>query len=810
MRRGCLVSLFSLLLALCFAVAPLSAATEKILHSFSAYPRGSQPGSTLVADPSGNFYGTTRIGGTSQLGTVFKLTHNQDGSWAETVLYNFNGGNDGANPIDGVSFDGAGNLFGTTSEGGAYAKGTIFQLAPVVGGQWQESVLYSFTGASDGQNPQSGLLVDAAGNLFGTTGSAFELKRSSSQWTFQVIRAFTDTDGSGPLGRLVMDQAGNIYGTTQSGGGGGSWGTVYELSPKGDGSWAETVLYDFNNGTDGSIPLAGVILDAAGNLYGTASAGGNPYCPGGCGTAFELVTNGNGSWTYILLHEFTGVQDGGFPWSGLALDSAGNLYGSTFFGGNAQPCTTPSFGCGAVFELKRSSHGGWSERILSSFASTAKGYVYLTATPIFDQAGNLYGTTPFGGNANAGMFFQLVPSSSGKWTKNIPFTFNSSDGSNPYPGIVMDAAGNIYGATVEGGTYANGAVYELSPNTNGTWTRTILHSFKGGTDGASPNQVMLDADGNLYGTASIGGNPSCNVGRGCGVAFRLSPPSSGQWSYSVIYTFAGPDGNQPSGGLISDSSGNLYGTTTYGGISLGGGYGTVFELIPGSGGSWTESVLHSFYATSPDGTYPNARLTMDSSGNLYGTTTSSSPVGFGTVFRLTPGADNQWTETILHTFTGSPGDGSYPGASVILDADGNLYGSTPDGGDSCGAGCGILFRLKPTQNGPWTETILRNFHLNGADGYSPWAGLTFDNGGNLYVTTGYGGSSACSGRGCGALFKLTPAGEGHWTETLIHVFKGSPHDGSSLSAVTFDAAGNMFATAGGGAAGEGAVVEIIP
>jgi uncharacterized repeat protein (TIGR03803 family) len=221
-------------------------------------------------------------------------------------------------------------------------------------------------------------------------------------------------------------------------------------------------------------------------------------------------------------------------------------------------------------------------------------------------------------------------------------------------------------------------------------------------------------------------------------------------------------------------------------------------------------VIHSFGASSSDGAYPEAGLSMDAAGNLYGTTETGGSGYLGTVFRLASGSNGQWTETILHAFSGYPSDGSYPLAGVVFDAAGNVYGMTNQGGNAlCDSlGCGIVFELTPSAGDQWTENILRDFSPSGSDGYSPWYALTLDSAGNLYGVTSLGANSACSGYGCGTVFKLSPGSGGQWTETVLHPFLGSPSDGHGGGPLILDPAGNLYGPSGGGTAGDGVIFEV--
>jgi uncharacterized repeat protein (TIGR03803 family) len=410
--------------------------------------------------------------------------------------------------------------------------------------------------------------------------------------------------------------------------------------------------------------------------------------------------------TETVLHSFDyNYHDGFHPVGTLVLDSAGNLYGTAGYGGENAGCYTDGQGCGSVFELMPSAGGGWTEKPLHNFAGGNDG-AYPWAGVIFDAAGNLYGTTPYGGRNNKGTVFELSPAAGGGWREKILHNFGSgADGYDPVGALVFDNAGNLYGTTSYGGAYGvgggnSGTVFELSP-TSGGWREKILHSFGHGHDGFAPSSnLIFDAAGNLYGTTYYGGlsssecNPDVHVS--CGTVFELSPTSDGPWTEKILHSFgdAGVDGNFPYGGLVFDSAGNLYGTTTGGGDSTicpqAVGCGIVFELLPASGGSWMETILHNFAGDTTDGASPDASLIFDSSGNLYGTASAYGPYGDGTVFEFTP-SGSVWTETILHGF-GHGSDGKYPNAGVVFDSAGNLYGSTIEGGDY---GDGIVFKLTP-------------------------------------------------------------------------------------------------------------------
>ena len=401
------------------------------------------------------------------------------------VLHNFsNNGKDGFAPYAGVIFDAAGNLYGTTLQGGAYDQGTVFELSPA-GGGWKETRLHTF-------NPNV-------------------------------------KDGLGPYGGLIFDGAGNLYGTTGNGGS-GRGGTVFQLSPVVGGGWREKILHNFNynGGKDGIVPYASLIFDAVGNLYGTTLNGGPGSCTNrngdvvGCGTVFELTPKADGAWTEKILHRFDNRgTDGYFPYASLVLDASGNLYGTTFYGG--------AHGYGTVFELTPQAGGSWTETMVYSFCSQSfctDGSVPF-ASLIFDAAGNLYGTTQQGGGGG-GTVFELTPSGGGAWTESILASFSDSgdeaaEGTFPAARLIFDAAGNLYGTTASGGANGWGTAFELSPGAaGGVWTEKVLHNFNynpyNGTDGADPTcGLIFDAAGNLYGTTFSGGS-----GR-YGTVFEIRP-----------------------------------------------------------------------------------------------------------------------------------------------------------------------------------------------------------------------------------------------------------------------------------------------
>jgi len=388
--------------------------------------------------------------------------------------------------------------------------------------------------------------------------------------TFRVLYSFTGgADGEEPDGGLMLDAAGNLYGTTVQGGDsgcfGGTCGVVFELSPGARG-WSGATLHTFTGGSDGGNPLDSLIFDATGNLYGTAQVGGVGECsPYGCGVAFELTPNPSG-WNESVLYTFG--ADGGSPDAGLTSDGRGHFYS-----------TLPS---GQVYELIKG-RVGWKEKTLYTFVCsvTNRQGSEPPAAPVFDAAGNLYGTASFcGSSGDDGTVFELQH---GSWKEKTLYEFTGLDGSNPFAGLIFDKAGNLYGTTRGGGKYGLGTVFKLAPAAGGKWKETVLHSFKGRTtDGATPySTLVFDKPGNLYGTTSHGGG----AGFGYGTVFKLTPVSGGRWTEQVLHRFTGGrDGKIPDvGSLAIDPAGNLYGMTTGGGNSncFGGyGCGVIFEITP--------------------------------------------------------------------------------------------------------------------------------------------------------------------------------------------------------------------------------------
>jgi len=737
-------------------LAQAQTATETPIHSFQNFPQGANPYSPLARDAAGNLYGTTYQGGQAGDGALYKI----DTSGNQTVLHSFTRGADGANPYAGVALDSAGNLYGTTYYGGAANTGVVYKVSP----SGQETVLYAFTGGTDGGNPHAGVILDSAGNLYGTTyyggaanaGVVYKVDPTGQE---TLLHSFTGgADGANPYAGVIADAAGNLYGTTYLGGANGQ-GVIYKL----DTANVETVLHAFG-GQVGGFPQSGLVADAAGNFYGTVvdavykldatghytvlkglsvnspggeasvgtlaiDAAGNLYgttrtsqapdSPSRFGLVYKLGT-GN---VLTVLYRFPGPPQhgnsvGGGPTAGVLLDPAGNIYGATPYGGVG----------GMVYVITPSGQ----EKTIYRFPAATGGtepVAGLTAGP----EGNFYGTTVSGGPANQGVVFKVDPAGN----ETVLYSFKGgTDGGGPMSAVTFDGAGNLYGTTRGGGAGNPGTIYRLEASGN----ETVLHVFTGGYDGALPSGVVLDPAGNLYGTTASGGTSNQ------GVIFKVDP--AGQ--ETVLYTFiGGADGGDPNG-VIRDPAGNLYGTTHNGGL----GTGVIFELD--AAGQF--SVLHSFTGSRPGGEggggSPDAGVIRDEAGNLYGTTaaygiTSTGHQGEGVVYEL----DAAGHYTVLYTFTGGS-DGAYPESSLVRDSAGNLYGTANGGGTvGCNVGCGVVFEVSPSGQ----ETSLYGF-TGGAEGANPAAGLLLDPAANLYGTTPFGGNGGTAGiaySGAGLVYKVT-------------------------------------------------------
>lgn len=388
---------------------------------------------------------------------------------------------------------------------------------------------------------------------------------------FSVIHSFNGVaDGATPYAGVTIDRAGNLYGTASSGGADNE-GTVFKLSHQGAG-WILAPLHSFTGGPDGSGPLARVVFGPDGKLYGTTAQGGATV-----GTVFSLAPSPTACktalcpWTEMVLHDFEGGDDGIFPSGGdVAFDRSGNLYGTTPVGGSGYQPYCEEFGCGTAYRLTQA-NGGWSETVIYQFSNGS------TATPyggvVLDSSGNLYGTTEAGGSADWGSIYGLAPGN-GSWSQKVLYNFlGQDDGGTPSAGLLPDGLGNFYGATQYKGVNGGGTAFKLSL-VGGNWTYQAIYGFTGNLGPAA--SLTMDADGNLYGTTEGDG------AQGYGSVFRLSPSNDG-WTYTSLHDFTGGvDGKYPVSNVTFDATGNLYGTASEGGSGSGCEYGcgTVWEITP--------------------------------------------------------------------------------------------------------------------------------------------------------------------------------------------------------------------------------------
>ena len=516
---------------------------------------------------------------------------------------------------------------------------------------------------------------------------------------------------------------------------------IYKLSPSGE----ETTLHVFTNGSDGSVPIGSLVRDSAGNLYGVTAFGGTTW-----GVVYEIEASG----TFKVLYTFTGGSDGGIPSTSLIRDSAGNLYGGTQQGGGNT--------CGVVFQLSPAGQ----QTVLNSF--NGGDYGCSPDSLVRDSAGNFYGTAIEGGADNAGIIFELPV----QGIQQVLYTFlgGATGLSNPGVALVLDAEGNLYGTTGQSGPTNQGVVFELTPSGQ----LNTLYGFPSTAGGAYPaiwESVVRDLSGNLYGTTDSGGSA------GWGIVYQLEPNGK----ETVLHTFTGEeDGGSPESNLARDAQGNLYGTNTSG----AGSYGVVFKLTPT--GQFT--TLHTFTGGT-GGAEAESGVSLDTQGNLYGTTFVGGAFNAGMVYEID--IFNQFT--VLYNFTGGV-DGGFPNGGLVLDAEGNLYGTAGAGGQY---GLGVIYKLSPSGQ----QTVLYSF-TGGADQAHPWAGVVLDAQGTLYGT-----NLGLYSPQVGTVFSLTKAG----TFTTLHTFTGTPDGCNPYGGVTLDAAGNLYGTTQTcGSAGYGVVYKISP
>jgi uncharacterized repeat protein (TIGR03803 family) len=604
------------------------------LHNFGL--GGGRHALALTKGKDGNFYGTTLEWGVHNQGTVFKMTPGGQ----LTTLYTFSAAGDPNTPVAPLTLGQDGNLYGTTEGGGAYGKGTVFQITP----SGALTILYSFN-TSPYYSIPNGLAVGQDGNLYGTTnhggtsgrGTVFQITPGGA---FTSLYSFSGSDGSNPDSALALGKDGNFYGTT-GGGGANNKGTIFRITPSG----SLTTLYSFTGGSDGKSPVAGLTMGWDGNFYGATTAGG-PYQGG---TLFWITTSG----ILTTLFSFTEGLDGWAPSLGLTQGTDGSFYGTALTSFN---------GFGTVYKI---SPGG-ELHLLHTFNGNDGATPVTTLT--MGKDGNFYGTTSGGGASSNGTIFRITPG--GVFTSLYSFR-GGNDGANPNA-LALDREGYLYGTCANGGAYSDGTIFKITPS--GVFT--LLYTFSAqnpdytNADGANPSCTLVQGtDGDFYGgTSGYGG------AYGWGTMFQITPSGT----FTTLYSFTGgDDGASPVTSLILGKDGNFYGTAW----PANTGNGSIFQMTP----SGVLTTLYSFGGTS-DGGYPMS-LTQDKDGNFYGNAQSGGAWYNGTIFQMTPSG----ALTTLYSFGGIL-DGAMGWNAVTLGKDGNIYGSCQQGGANQG---GTLFQITP-------------------------------------------------------------------------------------------------------------------
>jgi len=768
-----------------------SAQTTTTLCSFTGPNNESLPYGGLISS-GGVLYGTTSGGGSGNTGTVFKI--NPDGS-GKSTLHNFASygtdltNSDGAKPYATLLISGS-TLYGTTSAGGSSGDGTVFKINTDGTGF---TVLYTFTGKSDGAAPLASLILSGS-TLYGTAseggssgyGTVFSLSTTGANFT--VLHNFTDgADGANPAGGLVLSGS-TLYGTASQGGSG--YGVLYTVNTTGTGFTGYgnvfsvsttgtnfTVLYSFLDSSDGANPEAGLIL-SGNTLYGTAEHGGDGDEGDGfgIGTIFSIKTNGTG---FNTLYYFQGYSDGAYPTAPLVL-SGSTLYGTS---------TVSSAGTsGAAFSI---STAGTNFTVLHDFSSTA-GNLFINSDGSDPNAGlvlsgsTLYGTTVSGGTGGNGTLFSVSTTGS-NFTVFHDFA-GGNGGNSPMSGLLVSGS-TLYGTTqgaFEGDSNCFGTVFKV--NTDGSGYST-LYSFTGENDGSEPNPHLALSGSTLYGT-TVGNVPDETT---VGTVFKVNTDGSG---FATLFSFSNGDGTNPAGGVIL-SGHTLYGVTTYGGS----GSGTVFKVNTDGTGF---TLLHSFSApngngTNSDGIFPTGALVLSGS-TLYGTAEYAGSKGAGTVFSVSTSGTNF---TTLYNFTGGS-DGAAPAAGLFLSGS-TLYGTTNRGGAN---GNGTVYSISTSGTG---FTLLHTFNAlasgENSDGAGPLAELTMS-GSTLYGTTYSGGAY-----GNGTVFSVGTNGSGF---TTLHNFGtlsavGTNTYGANSASALVLSGGTLYGTAeNGGSDSYGTVFSLIP
>ncbi|HEX3972733.1 MAG TPA: type I secretion C-terminal target domain-containing protein, partial [Stellaceae bacterium] len=825
------------------------ASATTTLASFTG-ENGANPSGGLAADASGNLDGLTALGGASNDGTLFSLTAN--GQSGPTVLASFDGTN-GLDPVGVPLIDSGGNIIGVTESGGANNEGSVFLVAP---GAASPTTLVSFDG-TDGSAPLGGLVADAAGDLFGTTsagganndGTIFEIAKTAGGYastptilfSFQPPPPPSPMEGppppENPQGPLTIDANGDLFGTAANFG--GSSGAAFELAKTAQGYASGITTIAGFDGQDGAHPNAALIEDAAGNLFGMTPSGGADSD----GTVFEIQNAAQG---YHLVDIYDLTAANADPTGGLAVDATGDLFGTSSSG---------SSNSGTVFELTNTGFesvalngaiGGQTttdheainpfatatindlnpnqiETVTVTNAIPANGTFshlgngsYDASTGIYTDSGTPQAVTadlqglvftptegrlPPGESTSTDFTVTITDSDGATSTNNTTSViatvspavytqlagFDGSYGILP-EGLVADSAGNLFGTTAAGGADGNGTIFEIAKTDSGYAAPTLLVDFNG-SDGIAPEGLVTDANGDLFGTTNRGGGPN-----DAGTIFEIAHTASGYASTpTTLASFDGADGRYAAGQLLMDSAGDLFGTTSEGGS---GGGGTVFELAnSGNGYAATPTTLANFDAT--NGAQPNPGLVMDANGDLFGTTYSGGANQYGTIFEIAHTASGYAPLTTLYDFTSNNAIGYRPSGPLLIDSSGKLYGTTDYGG---AGNEGTIYALSLNGGSYASAPTLLTAFTGVNPGGAPEGLLEMDAAGNIFGTTESGNADAQ-----GALFELAKTSTGYSTSAVtLYAFDHY----SGLQPVT-DSAGDLFGTSfGGGPNHNGAVFEI--
>jgi uncharacterized repeat protein (TIGR03803 family) len=756
-----------------FKITPGGAFTllDTFNNEYNSYlTQGSTPAGPLFAGSDGNFWGATNIGGTDNLGTLFSVSP----AGALTTLHWYSGpdGSTPCPPIQGTD----GSYYGVTTAGGLYGFGTIFRMTAA--GVY--SVLHSFNG-SDGSAPSGQLVEGTDGNFYGTTphggsdgyGSVFMITPGG---VFTTLHSFGSADGNRPYTGLLLGADGNFYGVTYDGGDQND-GTIFEMTPAGD----VTTLHSFI-GSDGANPNGnGLINGNDGYLYGTTDNGGS----GGNGTIFKISPDGA---IFTTIHFFEG-SDGSDPNGGLTRGADGNLYGTTWTGGQngdgtiyqvitaPMPATNPPSYAGfdsttlsgsvtpngiptlAWFDYGQSISYGSQTPVQNLGSGTAAVTVIANLTGLLPDTTYHYQLVEMSGSTMVLSPDQtFVTGSSSAFT--MIHSFSGPDGAYPYVGLLQSSGKTLYGTTDEGGASGDGAIFSV--DTGGALS--VLHSFDG-DDGSNPDWVTIDSQGNLYGGTYGGGQ------NGDGTIYRLGADGN----LTTLHAFDGADGKNADGPIQLDSAGNLYGVTPNGGAD---GDGTVYKLSA----SGSLSSLIEFNGANGSNPY----TLFGTGGYYYGVTANGGGNGDGTIFRVTASGSS----TTFYTFDDS--DGSYPNCELIRGQDGNLYGDTENGGDY---GDGTIFKIS------LSGSLTTLYSFSGGDGSSPRLGLVQAPNGTLYGTTYYGGAN-----NEGTIFSMTLSG----SLSTLHSFDYA-NGANPYSQLLIAADGSLYGTTlYGGGSDDGTIYRYTP